>query len=164
MDLHPELNLISLAPALIKEKQDHRVFYKTDDHWNPLGAFFGYREIINVLRKDFPEMSAAQLNEFDLDTITQPGMRLARLLGIGKITTESIVNLQSRSDIVKDGKKREYPIPDGFKYENEYERAYATDSTHWPKAMIVRDSYTNNLLKLLPRHFSETLFIWDDWE
>lgn len=76
--LMPELEdnfaLIDLYKALMKSKCEGRLLYYTDDsHWNILGAYVGFREILNVL------------NVGQIDLNFQPGQRnlgdLARING-----------------------------------------------------------------------------------
>jgi alginate O-acetyltransferase complex protein AlgJ len=158
------LNVIDLRSALRAQKAEHRVFHKTDTHWNELGAFFGYQEIIRALKPYFPSMEPSTLNDFILDTTMKQGMGLAKSLDVDKISQEQVIGMKSKQAIIRRLKNRAYPIPAGFTYPDQYAMALETDSTHLPKALIIRDSFTNDLYRLLSRNFSETVFIWDDWE
>jgi alginate O-acetyltransferase complex protein AlgJ len=159
-----DLNLIDLRPVLWSQKGEHRVFHKTDTHWNELGAFFGYQEIIRALKPHFPLMEPSTLNDFILDTTMKQGMGLAKSLDVDKISQEQVIGMKSKQAIIRRLKNRAYPIPAGFTYPDNYAMALETDSTQLPKALIIRDSFTNDLYRLLSRNFSEAVFIWDNWE
>ena len=47
------------------EKSRHQIFYRTDTHWNNRGAYVGYREIMNVLCRWFPQLETIPSSAFD---------------------------------------------------------------------------------------------------
>ena len=46
--------VLDLRPALLSEKANAPVYYATDTHWTPHGAYTGYREIMKTLGQWFP--------------------------------------------------------------------------------------------------------------
>ncbi len=72
---HPESRLEQLYHALKKsagvkvvcplelfkeKKKEHLLYYKPGTHWNYRGAFFAMEELLDLIRKDFPEIGTAQ--------------------------------------------------------------------------------------------------------
>lgn len=52
---------------IAKGKED--LYYKTDHHWNMNGTYLGYTSIIDMLRKDFPEIKEANtLDNYTIET------------------------------------------------------------------------------------------------
>src|SRR5688572_12651085 len=46
--------LIDLRPALQRARQEETIYYKTDTHWNNLGSFAAYSEVMQVLSRSNP--------------------------------------------------------------------------------------------------------------
>ena len=45
---------IDLRPALRAEKDQRRLYFKTDSHWNYNGAVIGYRELMRTVQQGLP--------------------------------------------------------------------------------------------------------------
>ncbi|CAF2135000.1 unnamed protein product, partial [Rotaria magnacalcarata] len=69
MKLHSKLQLVDIRQALLsaKKSQELNVFYKTDYHWNNVGAFFAYEEIMKRLLVVYPHFVPHRYQEFDQD-------------------------------------------------------------------------------------------------
>jgi hypothetical protein len=85
-------------------------------------------------------------------------------LDVDKITQEQVIHLKSKVRVIKRQKDRPYPIPADFPFPDDYAEVVQTDSAHLPKAMIIRDSFSNYLLRFRSRNFRVTVYIWDHWE
>ena len=46
-------NLIDLTSTLTNKKNTHDIYIKSDTHWNDLGAYYGYEELMNEINKDY---------------------------------------------------------------------------------------------------------------
>ncbi len=71
-----DLPVLNLTGPLIaaKHKQSHpKLFYRTDFHWNYLGAYYAYEAIINKLLINNPELnlSPIALDQFEFDINNQ---------------------------------------------------------------------------------------------
>jgi alginate O-acetyltransferase complex protein AlgJ len=58
MRSHGQARVLDLRPALTAGAASDDVYYKTDTHWNDLGAYYGYLEILRALSSDYPALSA----------------------------------------------------------------------------------------------------------
>jgi alginate O-acetyltransferase complex protein AlgJ len=56
--------LIDLRPALMDGKKYQQIYYKTDTHWNLLGAYIAYREIMNKLSITFTDLKPFAMTDF----------------------------------------------------------------------------------------------------
>ncbi len=63
---HTDLDFVDLRKPLMAAKKEHRVYYKTDTHWNNRGGFVGYEEIMKRVRDYFPEVKSLTLNDFSI--------------------------------------------------------------------------------------------------
>jgi len=67
IDSKPGYNIIVLKDAMVKAKSEwgDNMFYKTDSHWNEIGAYVGYLEIMRRLKQDFDKIEPVILNKKD---------------------------------------------------------------------------------------------------
>lgn len=61
-------SFMDLRPDLLAAKSRRQVYYRTDTHWNPDGAFDAYTSIMQRLRQWFPDVKI--LSEISLDRTT----------------------------------------------------------------------------------------------
>jgi hypothetical protein len=70
-----------VRPALAEARRDHQVYYGTDSHWNSLGAYIAYREIMEALSRTYPDLQPYVLDQFRwTKTDPQPG-DLSKIMG-----------------------------------------------------------------------------------
>lgn len=51
---------------LAKQKEKDFVFFKTEHHWTEWGAYLGYKELIDSIRKDFSDVHIANEDEYSI--------------------------------------------------------------------------------------------------
>lgn len=51
LDSHPEVAYVDAQEILVKAKREDQVYYKTDFHWNNVGAFYVAKDIVNLIGK-----------------------------------------------------------------------------------------------------------------
>ncbi len=51
---HSPVRLVDLRPALLEAKKYHRIYFKTDTHWNDYGAFAAYPVILDAIESVLP--------------------------------------------------------------------------------------------------------------
>ena len=56
-----------------------------------------------------------------------------------------------------------YPIPKVFPYKRQHQVFFTSSNKKLPKALIIRDSFTNAIEDKLPESFSNSTLIWDVW-
>ena len=162
----PNLNIIYLKDAIVseKEKSDYNLFYKTDQHWNEYGALIGLRELIHKIKKDFPEVSEIEVDNYVFDTVSTDGLGLAKVLMLQNSIKEMEIKISQKEKVQhKKIDTLKYEIPEVFPYKNAHQLYYSSSNKKLPKALIIRDSFTHALTKQLPESFSESTFIWDTW-
>ncbi len=65
MRQHGSTRVIDLRQALISASQEHDVYYKVDTHWNDMGAYYAYREILDALSSRDPRLRSHPLSDFE---------------------------------------------------------------------------------------------------
>ena len=155
--------IIDVRKNLRKHKNDGKDLYQhTDDHWNELGAYYGYQEIMNRLSKDFPELHPIPLNMFTLGVEQRYG-NMAGMLNVEKEYPENFITLTEKFKTYgHDGIKKGYKtLP--LIGQSEYEIVKENNHGKKLKCLIIRDSFTMLLIKFFQEHFAKTILIHDQW-
>jgi alginate O-acetyltransferase complex protein AlgJ len=156
------INVIDLRKNLLPHKNDgYDIYQHTDDHWNELGAYYGYQEIMNRLSNDFPELKPIPLDDFQIEIIERAG-NMAQLLNVDKEYPEHFVALREKFQTgAHEGTKRGYTAPPEVE-QAECENVTENENKNL-KVLIIRDSFTLFMLKFLQEHFKSMVVIHDAW-
>jgi len=163
---HSKVPVLDLRSGLRNCKPFGPLFPKGDNHWNGLGVFCAYRELVSWLAIDYPIPAPLKFNEVSIYDTLMYGGNISRMIGMGDVWREQyrkvtpLRPLPQKSDTLMG-----YPCPTGFGYCNEYEVERRNTDTTLPTLFVIRDSFTNPLFRdLLSAHFGRTTYIWDKWE
>ena len=158
------VNIIDLKQTLLKHKGgEYDIYQQTDDHWNDLGAYYGYEAIMNRLSQDFPELIPAPLSDFKIITEEHLG-NMTKMLNLEKSIPEQFIKLEGGKDPYGyEGKKRGYAVPFGIA-NWDYEIVRQNDHAKKLKCLIIRDSFTMLMVKYFQEHFKKTIFIHGQWK
>lgn len=66
MGRYGKTQVVDLRQPLFVASRSHIVYFKTDTHWNSMGAYYGYVEIMNALSVRFPSLTPRSLSDFEL--------------------------------------------------------------------------------------------------
>jgi alginate O-acetyltransferase complex protein AlgJ len=157
---HSSLRLLDLRPALLREKRTRRIYYKTDSHWNDLGGYFAYREMITRLGEHFPQLKPLPLDGFTVGQASAPGGDLAVMLSMQRDRFREM-----RVIVTPKVPFRSRPAAPtaGFRPKVRWVRLQASQSPggQVPVAVMVRDSFAQQLHPYLSEHFQRIVYIWD---
>ncbi|MDF2438020.1 MAG: hypothetical protein K0Q95_2396 [Bacteroidota bacterium] len=158
------INVVDVRRNLLKNKNaNYDLFQKTDGHWNDLGAYYGYEEIINRLAEQIPEMNAVPLSDYNIGIEKQMGGSIVKMINLEKEYPEEFVRLTEKEPVsIYDGPKRAYSLPEGISAED-HQIIKLNDKAKL-KCLVIRDSFTLLLVKFLSRNFHEAVFIHDAWK
>jgi alginate O-acetyltransferase complex protein AlgJ len=156
---HSSLRILDMRPALLAAKAKNRIYHKTDSHWNDLGGYFAYREIILHLQRYFPDVKPRPLGDFKIDRRLTQGGDLAIMLSLQKkmfretrITVRPKVPFRSR---------RAVPTAEFPEFKWIHLTATACPGGQIPAAVMVRDSFAHQFYPYLSEHFRRMVYIWD---
>jgi hypothetical protein len=81
-DTHSPIHLLDLRPALFAAKKSGRLYFKTDTHWNDLGAYAAYRAIMDSVMELLPGWKIVPQPRSDFVPGTAPVVQgdLARMM------------------------------------------------------------------------------------
>lgn len=150
------INLIDPHQALIDLKNKYTVYYKTDTHWNRMGAFHVYQQIINRIRQDYPSISPAlELEDFEISRKVDYTGDLVSLLDMENTFSREpyyfTPKFTSNYTSEEVGAKMEGEISFLF---------YNTNQKDKPRMVLYRDSFGEYLRPYLAEHFSYSGIVW----
>lgn len=152
--------------ALTKAKKKFQTYHQFDNHWNQLGAFFAYSELMQKIKKHFPNLKIKMLKMEDVKLkkeITNGG-NLANMIGLDHLLKETNYTFEVKNKKATDAPKQNYKPISGFAYPNEYETVSEIKNSNLSKALIIRDSYINAMMPYLNESFSKSSYIFDAWQ
>ena len=161
----PNLKVHYLKQEMLDAKKliGIRSFHKTDEHWNEFGGLVGLKGIINVLAEDFPNIKDVDFEKYKIDSTVSKGKSLVRVLKKRDIEEMDIKVRKKNEYKSKLNKIIKYPVPKPFRYKNVHQIFKSIANADLPKALIIRDSFTNSMKRELNEYFEESCLIWDAW-
>lgn len=148
--------VVDMRKALFKEKNKLRPYHKTDTHWNSYGAYIGYREMMQQIKKQLRGIPVVKLRRSSFDLVSQPGGDLAQSLNLHQQVQE------------------EAPLPTAWNaacLHNHNLKGEANDTSRnqqWftttcpegkYRAIMFRDSYSVAMMPYLSQSFASIYYI-----
>ncbi len=151
--------LLDLRTALRAAKALDRVYYKTDSHWNYLGAMAGYDAIMREVQRALPPnrlpKAVAPQRPGYLPGVDFFSGDLVGMLGLpGRIREDDIAPIHK---IFADAATRCARRADSLSVP-EIE-SYVCDQPGLPRAVVYRDSMAIPLIPMLAENFSRIVFV-----
>jgi hypothetical protein len=97
VDKNSDIQLLDVRPSFAEVSRDAEVYYKTDTHWNCLGAFYASNAILSEVSASYPAIHPYSLDDFsfsskesllDIPTMMSWDIREDRMMLIPKFQTE----------------------------------------------------------------------------
>ncbi|MEA4959037.1 MAG: DHHW family protein [Anaerolineaceae bacterium] len=143
--------IIDLRPALRDARTQNQVYFRTDTHWNRMGAYVAYQETASILSADFPAIVPHPLEDFELEVKPFSG-DLSLIAGELSLSEESeFLNPRFSGEVT-----RSETVENDTRY-------LITENPHpdLPRAVIFRDSFFESVIPLLSNHFSRSVNAWN---
>ena len=159
MNENSDVEVLDLRTALETAKAHGPVFHRTDSHWNDEGATVAYSAIIDRLAEILPPIQDQPSLEFTRTNAQEPGLGLARIVGMAYEFPEDVTTVEVASPRSKITRKHR------ARYDERLESlkpvAHGVEASGYPRAVMFRDSFGNALIPYLSEHFERILYVWD---
>lgn len=136
------LNIVYPKDEFLKYKDEYQLYFKSDTHWNDIGAYIAYTQIIG--RK------ISNLNKLKISETAYYG-DLANMINVDKRYINdkkfSIDNVKTYNFEIKEND------------ENNFLR-FITENKNEKKLLVFRDSFSTALIPFLNQNFEESVYIW----
>ena len=152
------LNLTEVLLAK-KAEADFIIYNKTDTHWNELGAYYAYEYLMNeIIAPDFPAAKAIPLSEFDVFEKNVPGGDMLNFLGFNlELSRENGVFVRPKNFTFV----TKYDKPYNMNFDNIWtsgDHSFKMDNAELPTMVMMRDSFSSNLINFMAQNFRESYF------
>ncbi|MFZ6053178.1 alginate O-acetyltransferase AlgX-related protein [Halocola ammonii] len=159
LNKNTDLKVINLQPPLIRAKDENQIYYKSDSHWNQIGAYTGYKTIVQSINEDYPEFGNPKpMTDYTISYVTNYEADLSLQLGLQDVISRE----QPLVMPIDPGKVREV----SSKQYEDVKTKYATisyvndDPPNDLEVFYFRDSFSNYLNYSLKLHSEESVFFW----
>lgn len=152
------IDVIDLRDKLLssKERFSYPLYLLTDTHWNSLGAFLGYEEIMSRLARRFPVVVPPTLDSFTVKSHVNAGKGdLAGFINVNGLLRDTVISLKPQTAWRAKSLKVDYESMTGRKSVGS-----EVDDTRLPKLVMFRDSFSDALVPYLSENFSRSVYIW----
>lgn len=156
MKNNTDIKVVYPKEELLKYKDKYQLYYKYDNHWNNLGAYIGYSELMKSLNIyvdniDNVNIKSLSANErFNFAGIYHYN-DMANMLSLSKIKYYN----DDKAYIISNYITKNYYVKDGFLYNS---KAYSNENN----IMIIHDSYGLNMIDYIVTEFEQSEFIHID--
>jgi alginate O-acetyltransferase complex protein AlgJ len=160
MHANSTVSILDLRPTLLESKKNGRSYLLTDTHWNQLGAFAAYQDIIRTLANQLPGLTPLPREAFDTNYSQAPGGDLARMLAQEQAMSEpDYITFTPRSQLPAFEKKEDASIlPKNWAPEEQ--PVVTANPQEKYSAVVFRDSFSSALTPFLGYHFKRMVLIW----
>ncbi len=149
--------VIDLREKFLAAKGGQRLYSKTDSHWNDLGAYIAFAEIMERLSARFPDLRRPSPDQYAVRRSGRAGGDLAQMLGLQKRHyREQAIRLQPNAAVeVRSVQSRKVIAP--------YIRVSISESpaAGLPTLLLVHDSFAHQLKPFLGQRFRRVVYVWD---
>lgn len=147
------LEIVDLRGVLINASTRRQIYQKADTHWNCLGAYYAYREIMNRIARIHPEVTPHPLSDYEI-VPTNPVVRdIPRMLGFD--------HLEGGWNLIPKFAPNRLTITEEVLEKKQYvRRIVENERSDLPTALIFYDSFYNVCFdQFVEQHFSRTYAI-----
>lgn len=131
------VNVIDMSDYILEQKDGQKLyFYKTDTHWNHLGAYLGTQRLLDEIRKKY-DVGTIDLNDYQVKDTVVFTMDLSRQIDVPMKESYSVFKKQ-KDDYTKTIRSMNY---DGWDVPLEETINVKRES----KCVVFRDSYFQNM-------------------
>jgi hypothetical protein len=134
-----------------KKEMNYPLYYRTDSHWNNLGAFLVYSEIMKEVKTRYPKVKALTLADFSLSSTRVSGRDLAQMINMATLLSDTQVTLKPLRPSAATLSSAPYAFSTAFRSEV---RDYKG-----PHLVAFGDSFLQYMIPYLSESFSRGLYL-----
>jgi len=151
---HSTVPVLDVRDVVRSAKAIGPTYLKTDTHWNNLGGFAAYQELVRTLARQVPylKLEPLSLSDFTLTNRLQPGGDLARILGLS-MTESNACFLTPKPELPKYTSKQ--PSLEHYK-----DPGFLNNPQAKGQLILFHDSFAGAWTPFLVYHFNQITTRW----
>jgi hypothetical protein len=160
MRTQSDVNMVDLREDLLAGKTSEQVYFRTDTHWNEIGAFIAYRSIMDAIRRatNDDRLVPHSLKDYQRVESIRKGGDLTKMLGFTDETQERYDRLEPL--FLRCAQKKELPDYMGRAWKPFPEPVAFTCSTARLDLVMLHDSFGRWLRPYMAENFRKSVFVW----
>ena len=151
---------LDLTPVLKKGSEQQQLYFKTDTHWNDLGAFLGYQAAMSKLKDQLPDLQIVEQTQWNRHEIVKNG-DIARIGLESDYLGEPSPALQAKQPCKKLATENVSAFAQTPAYQARPkvlpQRTGCPARKH--KAIVIHDSFGQFLKQFLSEQFAEVVYM-----
>ncbi len=157
MKQNSDLQILDLRAVLINEKNQDRIYYKTDSHWNDRGAFIAYQRIIDRIKTASVKInSSIPESNLEIEERSESGRDLAKLIGLPDLTEFNVPSYSLKNSSFNKNDNPKWAVTSWPWWFQPFE---TTNQEAEAKSIVFRDSFFDALLPFFAQHFRHAAYI-----
>ena len=157
LNQNSDLHILDLRPILLEAKKNAPfLYFRTDSHWNELGAYIAYRNVMSRMQEFFPELKIIDESEIEIKMKSESGRDLATLMGLPEITEKNVPSVKLKSINTTQNIHPEWALKSWPIWTQPYETSNKKAKL---RAVVFRDSFIDSMLPFFAEHFKEAAYI-----
>ncbi len=154
---HTDVLFVDPREKLLENKKENVLYLKTDTHWNELGSFIAYGELMSKIHDIYPEISPLHLDDFEIKNVECRAGDLAALIFLRDEMKDSCMSLKYKHEY------KHKPQSVNFANPKEHTSLFAVgiEEHELKKVVVFRDSFFNALTPYFSEHFERSVYVWD---
>jgi hypothetical protein len=153
-----KVNFINPTQEMIANKNKFILYYKQDSHWNDIGSFFGYRELMKAINEDFPGVKPLMFDNFSIVEKKIERANISSMIGID--TT------WKTGPFLEPHFKPQSVIVNKYKHtEDEYSEVLVKEHCNksLPRILVFRDSFGEFLVPYISETFGRSVYVFTNY-
>ncbi|MGN0192958.1 MAG: DHHW family protein [Candidatus Gastranaerophilaceae bacterium] len=141
-----EITVIYPQSKLIRHKKESLLYWKSDTHWNSLGAYYGYEELMKYISQDFPDIKTYKVKKFIEESHNGDLYEMAP--GILRKQDKTVYKVPAVSNNLC------------TKEQTQKEIISCNNSSQKYNLLMFRDSFSTSLIPYLSHTFKKSKYYW----
>ena len=158
-----EVPVADVLPLLLAQRDAWQLYHRTDTHWNDLGAYWGYRGLLQQLQPQGLALQPAAWDDFEIVNGPAVGLDLVHMLGLTGQPLErpwSLHPRQPRRAAIDRAAAGPDPASPALGASGTTTYWHSTCDLPEPRGLLMfRDSFGDGLIPLLAEHFTTGLYV-----
>jgi hypothetical protein len=157
---YSKVKVIDLREDLLTQKKwypKYLLYDRLGTHWNQYGAYVGYRQLLDVISKDFPTIKPLKEDSYNIRYEAVKRGELTDMMGLEHDTlfTEEVIRYLP--------KKASYRILKGNLQPDKIVPLVITENQNssLPRLVMLRDSFATQMIYHISENFSRCVYIWN---
>lgn len=154
---HSDVSVVYPLGALLAGKDQCDLYFRNDTHWNSVGAFIGYQELMKVIREEYPDLQPLRSDDFTRKEV-KTGGDLQKMLNLSdreyKTTALEYKNKPTYTVEKMEPSKANIQANKGSDY------LIANNQEAFYRVFVVRDSFSTALVPFLSQQFGHVEYAW----